>query len=188
MTKENDIFSQKQKVEFKRFNLVQNTRHLIKEEIVHKMYPAEVLSRINEDTSLDEISANDFISYNLQEAFLPWPLSCLHLIPDWVILTVLSIIGLFLVKIFFDPAVAICTLIRDSSLSLTQKISSAILPATTITWMNKKKNKELKNGSFEETIDMRMTDLEDQMTIFKTVFIRDTEKNIKPIKRLENVE
>ena len=35
---------------------------------------------------------------------------------------------------------------------------------------------------------MRMTDLEDQMTIFKTVFIRDTEKNIKPIKRLENVE
>ena len=90
-------------------------------------------------------------------------------------------------KIFFDPAVAICTLIRDSSLSLTQKISSAVLPATTITWMNKKKNKDLKNGNFEE-IDMRMTDLEDQMTIFKTVFIRDTEKNIKPIKRLENVE
>ena len=61
------IFSQQQKVEFKRFNLVQNTRQLIKEEIVHKMYPAEVLSRINEDTSLDEISTNDFISYNLQE-------------------------------------------------------------------------------------------------------------------------
>ena len=152
------------------------------------MYPAEVLSRINEDTSLDEISTNDFISYNLQEAFLPWPLNYLHLIPDCVILTVLIIIGLFLVKIFFDPAVAICTLIRDSSLSLTQKISSAILPATTITWMNKRKNKELENGSFEETIDMRMTDLEAQMTIFKTVFIRDPEKNIQPIRRLENVE
>ena len=53
--------------------------------------------------------------------------------------------------------------------------------------MNKKKNKDLKNGNFEE-IDMRMTDLEDQMTIFKTVFIRDTEKNIQPIRRLENVE
>ena len=89
-------------------------------------------------------------------------------------------------KIFFHPAVAICTLIRDSSLSLTQKISSAVFPATIITWMNKKKNKDLKSGNFEE-IDMRMTDLEDQMTIFKTVFIRDTEKNI-PIKRLENVE
>ena len=152
------------------------------------MYPAEVLSRINEDTSLNEFSINDFISNNLQEAFLPWPLSCLHLVPDWVILTILSIIGLFLVKLFFDPVVAVCTLIRDSSLSLTEKISSAILPATTITRMNKKKNKELENGSFEETIEMRMTDLETQMTMFKTVFIRDTEKNTKPIKRLENLE
>ena len=62
VTKENDIFSQKQKAEFKRFNLVQNTRQLLKEEIIHKMYPAEVLSRINEDTSLDETSTNDLIS------------------------------------------------------------------------------------------------------------------------------
>ena len=54
--------------------------------------------------------------------------------------------------------------------------------------MSKKKNKELENGSFEETIEMRMTDLETQMTMFKTVFIIDTEKNIKPIKRLENSE
>ena len=91
-------------------------------------------------------------------------------------------------KIFFDPLVAVCTLIRDSSLSLTEKISSAILPATTITRMNKKKNKELENGNFEETIEMRMTDLETQMTMFKMVLIRDTEKNIKPIKRLENLE
>ena len=60
-----------------RFGWEMISKHqLIKEEIVHKMYPAEVLSRINEDTSLDEILANDFISYNLQEAFLPWPLSC----------------------------------------------------------------------------------------------------------------
>ena len=91
-------------------------------------------------------------------------------------------------KIFFDPVVAVCTLIRDSSLSLTEKISSAVLPATTITRMNKKKNKELENGSFEETIEMRMTDLENQMTMFKTVFIRDKEKYIKPIKRLESLE
>ena len=100
---------------------------------------------------------------------------------------VLSIIGLFLMKIFFDPGVACCTLIRDSSLSLTQKISSAILPATSITWMNKKKNQDLENGSLED-FEMRVTDLEDQMTMFKTVFIRDTEKNIQPIRRLENVE
>ena len=151
------------------------------------MYPAEVLSRINENTRLDETSTNDFISYNLQEAFLPWPLNYLHLIPDWLILTVLGILGLFLVRIFFDPVVACCTLIRDSSLSLTQKISSAILLATSITWMNKRKNREIENGSLED-FEMRVTDLEAQMTIFKTVFIRDTEKNIQPIRRLEIIE
>ena len=143
------------------------------------MYPAEVLSTINEDTSLAEFS---IISDNFQEAFLPWPLSCLHLVPDWVILTILSIIGLFLVKLFFDP----CTLVRDSSLSLTEKISSAILPATAITRMNRKKQNEVETGSFEESIELRMTDLETQMTMFKTVFVREKEKYIKTIKYLEN--
>ena len=103
--------------------------------------------------------SHDFISYNLQETFLPRPINYLHLIPDWLIVTGLSILGLFLVKIFFDPAVACCTLIRDSNLILTQKISSAILPATSITWMNKKKNQELDNGNLED-FEMRVTDLE----------------------------
>ena len=48
---------------------------VLKEEIIHKMYPTEVLSKINEDTNLDETSTNDFISYSLQEAFLPWPIN-----------------------------------------------------------------------------------------------------------------
>ena len=77
VVKENDIFSEKKKAEFRIFNLVQNTLQLLKEEIIHKMYPTEVLSRINEDTS-----TNDFISYSLQEAFLPWPINYIHLIPD----------------------------------------------------------------------------------------------------------
>ena len=54
--------------------------------------------------------------------------------------------------------------------------------------MNKKKTKGLETGSFEESIELRMTDLETQMTMFIMVFIRDTEKNIKTIKQLENVE
>ena len=151
------------------------------------MYPTEVLARINEDTNLDDTSTNDFISYNLQEAFLPWPINYLHLIPDWLILTVIGIIGLFLMKIFFDPAVACCTLIRDSSLSLTQKISSAILPATSITWMNRKRNRDLENGSLED-FEMRVADLEDDMKIFKTVLIQDKEKNIHTTKRIESLE
>ena len=106
--------------------------------------------------------------------------------PDWVILTISSIIGLFLVKLFFDPCVAICTLVSDSSLSITEKLSSAILPVTTITRLNKRKQNEVENGSFEESIELRMTDLETQMTMFKTVFVREKEKNIKTIKYLEN--
>ena len=73
-------------------------------------------------------------------------------------------------KLFFDPAVACCTLIRDSSLSLTQKLSSVILPATSITLMNRKRNQDLENGSLED-FEMRVADLEDQMTIFKAVMI-----------------
>ena len=150
------------------------------------MYPVKVMSTLDEDIGLDDFSINDFISDNLQEAFLPWPLSCLHLVPDWVILTILSIIGLFLVKLFFDPCVAICTLVRDSSLSITEKLSSAILTAITVTRLNKRKQNEVENGSFEETIELRMTDLETQMTMFKTVFVKEKEKNIKAIKYLEN--
>ena len=102
------------------FNLVENTRQLLQEEIIKKMYPTEVLARINEDTNLDDTSTNSFISYNLQEAFLPWPINYLHQIPDWLILTVIGIVGMFLMKLFFEPVVACCTLIKDSSLSLSQ--------------------------------------------------------------------
>ena len=78
-------------------------------------------------------------------------------------------------------------MIQDSSLSLTQKISSAILPATSITWMNRKRNRDLENGSLED-FEMRVTDLVDDMKIFKTVLIRDTEKNIHTTRRIESLE
>ena len=150
------------------------------------MYPIKVMSTLDEDIGLEDFSINEYISYHLQEAFLPWPLSTLHLLPDWMVLTILNIIGLVLVKVFFDPCVAICTLVRDSSLSLTEKLSSAILPATTITRLNKKKQNEVENGNFEESIELRMTDLETRMTMFQTVFVKEKEKNIKSIKYLEN--
>ena len=186
VTKENDIFTNKQKSDFRVFNLVENTRQLLTEEIIHRMYPSEVLSRINEDTRPDETS-NDFISYNLEEAFLPWPLNYLHIIPDWVILTALGVIGLLLVRVFFDPVMACCTLIRDSSLSLTQKLSSAILPATSITWMSKKRNQGIDSGNIED-FEMRVSDLENQMTVFKAVFINDTDKNTQTTRRIEFIE
>ena len=151
------------------------------------MYPAEVLTKLVDDTDLDETSANEFISYRLQDAFLPWPINYLHIIPDWVIITVLGVIGLFLMKIFFDPMVACSTLIRDNSLSPTQKIRSAVLPATSITWMNSRRNQDLEVGGLED-FELRVTDLEDDMKIFKTLMIRDKEKNIHPAKRLTKME
>ena len=107
--------------------------------------------------------------------------------PDWVILTTLGVIGLLLVRVFFDPVMACCTLVRDSSLSLTQKLSSAILPATSITWMSRKRNQGIESGNIED-FEMRVSDLEDQMTVFKAVFINDTENNTQPIRRIEIIE
>ena len=151
------------------------------------MYPAEVLSKLNDDTSLGETTPNEFISYRLQDTFLPWPMNYLHIIPEWVIITILGVIGLFLMKVFFDPAVACCTLIRDSSLSLTQKISSAVLPATSITWMNSRRNQDLENGGLED-FELRVTDLEDDMKIFKTLMVRNTENNEHRVRRSTKME
>ena len=150
------------------------------------MYPSEVLSRINENTGLDE-TPNDFISYSLQEAFLPWPLNYLHIIPDWVILTILGIIGLLLIRVFFDPVMVCCTLIRDSSLSITQKLSSAILPATAITWMSKKRNQGIDSSNIED-FEMRVSDLENQMSVFNAVFINDNDINTQATRQIEFIE
>ena len=185
--REDDIFSDEKKEQFKVFSLVQHTRHLLQGEIIKKMYPAEVLTTLNDDTDLDETNTNEFISYRLQDALLPWPLNYLHIIPDWVIITVLGIIGLFVAKLFFDPAVACCTLIRDSSLSLTQKLSSAVLPATSITWMNSRRNHDIENGGLGD-VELRVTDLEDDMKIFKTLMVRNTGNNEHRVRKSTKVE
>ena len=81
VTKEADIFTNQQKAEFRVFNLVENTRKLLTEEIVHHMYSPEVLSDFSEDIETKDTS-NAFISYNLQKAFLPWPINMIHFVPD----------------------------------------------------------------------------------------------------------
>ena len=184
VTKKADIFSNKQKAEFKIANFIENTRQLLSEEIITHMYPSEVLSTISEDIGTEEAS-NTFISYSLQKAFLPWPISLIHFVPDWLILTIIGIIGLLLIRVFFDPVMACCTLIRDSSLSITQKLSSIIVPATAITWMNKKRNQGINSSNIDE-FEMRVSDLENQMSVF-TVFINN-DVNSKKNKRLELTE
>ena len=118
--------------------------------------------------------------------FLPWPLSTLHILPDWVILAGLVIKGLVLAKIFFDPCMAICHLVRDSSLSITEKLSSAIIPATTITRLSRREQRELESGRFEESIEVRINNLEMRVNMFQTVLVKEKEKNTGSIKYLEN--
>ena len=111
----------------------------------------------------------------------------IHIVPDWVILTALGVIGLLLIRVFFDPIMACCTLIRDSSLSLTQKLSSVVLPATAITWMSKKRNQGIDSSNIED-FEMRVSDLENQMSVFNAVFINDKDVNTQTTRRIEFME
>ena len=53
--------------------------------------------------------------------------------------------------------------------------------------MNSRRNQDLENGGLED-FELRVTDLEDDMKIFKTLMIRDKEKNGNPVRRLIKME
>ena len=110
--------------------MIKDTKDLIQEEIVFIMFPMTEMDTLDNEIEQEQFSVHDYISSHLQQMFLPWPLSTLNLLPDWVILSGLIIIGLILLKVFIDPCMSICHSLRDSSLTITEKISSAIIPAT----------------------------------------------------------
>ena len=80
---------------------------------------------------------------------------------------------------------ACCTLVRDSSLSITQKLSSIVVPAIAITWMSKKRNQGIDASNIDD-FEVRVSDLENQMSAF-TVFINN-DVNSRKNKRLELTE
>ena len=131
----------------------------------------ETMAKLHDDMNSEETDTENFISYRLQDAILPWPLNMLHIVPDWLIITIIGIARLFILKIFMDPMLACCNLIRDSSLSITEKISSAILPVASISWRSIRQNKN-KNGNNTEDVESRMIKLEDDMKLFKNIMIR----------------
>ena len=62
---------------------------------------------------------------------------------------------------------AICHLVRDSSLSITEKLSSSIIPATTITRLSRREQKKIESGRLEEeTIEVRINNLEKRVNMF----------------------
>ena len=128
---------------------------------------------------MEDFSVNEYITSHLQEAFLPWPLNTIHLLPDWLILSGLVILGLFLAKVFADPCMAVCHLLRDSSLSVTQKLSSVFIPATTITRLSIREQKDIETGRLEEkTFELRMVTLKKRVNMIQTLVIKEKEKNI----------
>ena len=101
------IFSTQQKREFQKFTLVKNVRELVTSQIVYQMFPPASLNTLSNTIGSSSFSAQDFITDQLQQVFLPWPLSLLHLLPKWMLVTGITIIITILTKIFSDPALAI---------------------------------------------------------------------------------
>ena len=65
----------------------------------------------------------------------------------------------------------ICHLSRDSSLTITEKISTAVIPATTVTRLNRKENMDLEEGrtNKEKALEARVIDIEKLFNMFQTM-------------------
>ena len=61
--REDDIFDDDKKEQFRVFGLIHQTRNLIQGEIVKRMYPSEVLMKLNDDIDLENTDEESYISY-----------------------------------------------------------------------------------------------------------------------------
>ena len=95
-----------------------------------------------------------------------------------MILSGLIIIGLILIKIFMDPCIAICHLIRDSSLTITKKISTAVVPATSIARINQNQIMTEGEGSYptmkhtNRSLEQRIYEIEKRLSNFQAMVMR----------------
>ena len=103
---------------------------------------------------------------------MPWPLNYFHLLPDWLIITVIGVIGLILLKVIMDPLLACLTLIGDSSLSIIQRLSSVIIPATTVWWIHSKKTAQIEMKEMED-VEARISELEVQIKLLRNVMVKN---------------
>ena len=139
------------------------------------------MKALDEKIESPTFSVHDYVATHLQQVFLPWPLSLLHLLPDWMILSGLIIIGLILIKIFMDPCIAICHLVRDSSLTITEKISTAVIPATSMARINRKEKMTDVEGSYpmkhlNRDLERRIYEIEKRLNNFQAMVMRDKAK------------
>ena len=90
----------------------------------------------------------------------------------------LIIIGLILNKISINPCIAICHLVRDSSLTITEKISTAVIPATSMARINRKEIMTEAERSYplkhlNRNLEQRIYEIEKRLNSFQAMAMRD---------------
>ena len=140
------------------------------------MYPAQILSKLNDNEETNDDDEGNFVSYRLQDAILPWPLNYLHILPDWLIISVPGVVGLILLKVLMDPLLACLTLISNSSLSIIQRLASVIIPATTVSWIHSKKKPQMEMKEIED-VEARISDLEVEIKLVRNAMIKNGNTN-----------
>ena len=85
-----------------------------------------------------------------------------------------------------SPSITCMPTLKLSEPTSCPRTLNAIIPATTITRMNRKEQREVDSGNFEESIELRVNELEMRMAMFQTVLVKEKKKNTRSIKYLEN--
>ena len=75
-----------------------------------------------------------------------------------------------------DPLLACLTLVSDSSLSIIQRLSSVIIPATTVSWIHSKKKPQIEMKEIED-VEARITDLEVEIKLLRKVMVKNGNPN-----------
>ena len=75
-----------------------------------------------------------------------------------------------------DPLLACLTLVSDSSLSIIQRLSSVIIPATTVSWIHSKKKPQIEMKEIED-VDARISDLEMEIKLVRNAMIKNGNTN-----------
>ena len=89
-----------------------------------------------------------------------------------------------------DPCMAICHLLRDSSLTITEKISTAVIPATTVSRINRRDNMieqdTSENNEKERTLELRVEELEKRLNMLQTIVMKEKLREEGLVRYIEN--
>ena len=85
-------------------------------------------------------------------------------------------------------------LLRDSSLTITitEKIRTAVIPATTVSRINRKGNLDVEDGSNtridkEKALEARIIEIEKRLNMFQTMVLREKVREEGSIRCIENL-